>query len=184
MDLTEAAYLHLAAHPEIQNLVLGGYVGTDAASDATDVEKLTAAWLFRVQDDEGRPFRDVEGTGTSAIVVSSRNDWSGKNPHNTASFPRLQVLIYADTTRQAEGTHQSYDAIAKCKHIAKRVDLCFHRPDRSDDMWWGTAGDRTDPMHGVWVHSSLNSSPLDIRDVPNTHSLTVRGELTYEVITD
>lgn len=176
LDLVTAAYQRLAAFPDFQSMVLNGLIGTDAASAALDSEKLAKAWLFQGLDDEGRPFRDPEGSGTSVVVLAEHNEWTGPNRHNTAFFPRLQILIYTDSTRAANGAVGAQDARRKTKHIAKRLDRCFHLVgnDVADQVW----GDRK------WVHSSVRSSPLSIRDVPGTQSQTVRCEMVYDTMTD
>lgn len=175
VDLVTAAHQRLSAYLPFQQLVLEGLIGTEAAVGAPDIEKLQGAWLFQGLDDEGRPFRDPEGSGTSVVVLSERREWAAPNRHNTADFPALQMLIYTDSTRAADGSVLTRDAGMKVKHIAKVLDRCFHLvQNRPEDQWWVSK----------WVHSSLRSSGRDIRDVPGTQSLTVRCEMNYETVTD
>lgn len=175
MDLVTSAHQRLSAYLPFQALVLEGLIGTDAADTATDAEKLAAAWLFQGLDDEGRPFRDPEGSGTSVVVLSENTEWTGPNRHNTAHFPALQMLIYMDSTRAEAGAPTSLDARRKLKHVARILDRCFHLVGNlSEDHAWP----------GLDVHSCVRATGLDIRDVPGTQSATVRGEYRYEALTD
>lgn len=175
VDLSTAAYDRLIGDPAFQQMVSEGLIGTDAAVGATDAEKIAGAWLFQGLDDEGRPFRDPEGTGTSVVVLSSRTEWSSPNRHNTANFPVLQVLIYSDSTRDANGMTLAPDATRRVKHVAKRINDRLHlAANTQEGQRWGDA----------WIHSSLRSNAMDIRDVPGTQSLTVRAEMKYETVTD
>lgn len=174
-DLATAAYQRLAAFPDFQDAVLSGFVGTDAASGATGAEKLASAWLFQGLDDEGRPYRDPEGTGTGVVVLSERNEWASPNRHNTASFPVLQMLIYMDSTRNEDGSPLIPDASTKAKTLAHHLDRCFHLAGwRESDLKWGSKS----------VHSSVRGNAADLRDVPGTQSMTVRMELRYNTVTD
>jgi len=173
VDLATAAYDWLLTDPAFHEMVADGLIGTDAPAASTIPERLESVWVFQGLDDEGRPRRNPEATGQAVIVLSSRTDWSSPNRHNSFAFPALQVLIYADSTRDANGAVVSLDATRKAKHIAKRITDRFHVP-ASRQMKWGD----------LWVHSSLRSNALDIRDVPMTQAATVRAELKFEVATD
>lgn len=175
VDIASAAYDRLVSDPVFQQMVEDGLIGTDAAPTATPAERLAAAWVFQGLDDEGRPFRNPEGSGTGVVVLTARSEWSAPNRHNTAAFPVLQILVYMDSTRNADGAAVSPDATAKVKHVAKRINRRFHLvANRESGQKWGT----------LWVHSSLRSGLLDVRDVPMSHSLTVRAEMKYETVTD
>jgi hypothetical protein len=174
MDMVTSAFQKLSAYPAFQQLVLDGLIGTDADDTAPDEEKIAKAWLFQSLDDQERPFRDPEGSGQCVILLSQHKSWSGPNRHNTAQFPQLNVLIYADSTRDADGAPITQDARRKAKHVAKRINPCFHRPGNDDHLWPGD----------YWVHASYQSMQLQLTDVPNTQAYTVRGEMTYEITTD
>lgn len=175
-NLSTAAYDWLTADPVFRGMVTDGLIGTDAtAPTATPQEKIDAAWVFQGLDDEGRPFRDPEGTGKAVVVLSSRSEWTTPNQHNTAAFPALQVLIYVDSTRTVGGSEIAPDALQKAQHIAKRVNARFHLvANRSEGQKWGD----------MYVHSCLRSNPMDIRDVPGTHAKTVRVEMKYDCVAD
>lgn len=174
IDLTTAARRRLVAHPPFTALVLGGLIGTElSGSDYTETEILESAWVFQGLTDDGRPFRDVEGSGLCCVVLTSRTEWSTNN-HNTVRFPRLQVLIYADSSRDETGAHTDRDADIKCKDVAKAVDDCFHMLNTEDEHQWP----------GLYVVSCVRSQGLSIMDVPLTEGLTVRGEIIYDAMTD
>lgn len=164
-DLLTAAWKRVAASAVLAELIADGFIGTD--DDNTP-------WLFQGLDAEGRPFRDPEGSGKGVIVLME-NTWAQRNRHNTWHFPELQVLIYMDSTRNADGSPVAPDARRKCKHAAKRIDKLFHLPGNTEaDQDW----------EGFRVHGSLSSSDLSLDDVPQTQAYTVRGTLRYETKVD
>lgn len=174
LDLVTSAHMRLSAYPPYQQLILDGFIGTDASDTADAATKVSQGWLFQGLDNDGRPFRDPEGTGKSVVVLSERSQWATANRHNTATFPALQMLIYTDCTRDADGGVLSRDADRRCKHIFKILDRCFHLPLNDDHAWPGS----------FWVHDSVRGTGFNIGDVPGTESWTVRGEATYDIITD
>lgn len=175
VDLVTAATRRLRAFPAFQLLVSQGFIGTDAYDSDTLPTKVSAAWLFQGLDNEGRPFRDPEGSGKAAIVLTERSEWAAPNRHNTAYFPELQMLIYMDSTRDEDGSLVSPDADSKTKHVFRLLDRCFHLVGNTEaEQKWST----------LRVHSSVRSSRFVLRDVPGTQSATVRGEATYETLTD
>lgn len=182
MDLTTAAVRRLLASTAFATIE--DLIGTDAPG--------SDPWVFQGLDAEGRPFRDPEGSGKCVLVLSSRSEWSGPNRHNTFEFPRLQVLIYADSTRNDDGTPALRDAERKIKRIQRAVDVCFHLAGwEGVDTFWQDGlmhdpDEHADVPHqeGCWVHSSLRSNPVSITDVPSTQSLTLRAEMLYDVGTD
>lgn len=192
LDLVAFAYHRLRDDSEFQKMVTDGLIGTDAADTATADAKVAQAWLFQGLDSEGRPFRDPEGSGKAVVVLSERREWAGANPHNSPAFPALQMLIYADSDRNSDGTPTTRNADRKCKHIFKRLDRRFHRPAHpATDQRWTLPETVTNPdgsttvltryMH---VHSCLRGAPFVIGDVPLTGAYTVRGEAVYHTITD
>jgi hypothetical protein len=175
-DLALAAIERIKADSVFQNLVLAGYVGTDAAADATDAEKIAQAWVFHGVNDQGVPPRDAEGSGTSVISVDAKGDWAISNKYNTMGTPRLRLMVYADSTRHDDGSVAQEDSVLRCKHVFHRLDRLFHNPlNRYDSQEW---------VDGFWVHASVASSILEVQEVPLTNSMVVRGERTYECSTD
>jgi hypothetical protein len=177
LTIAQAAVARILADSVFQNLVLDGYVGTDAEDTDDDATKIAKAWVFHSTDDEGVPPRDVEGSGTSCISVDDRGDWAISNKHNTMGTPRLRVMIYADATRASDGSVAQEDGVLRCKHVFKRIDRLFHNPlNRPEDQRW---------LDDFYVHASVASSIFEVQDVPKTESgSVVRGERTYECSTD
>lgn len=177
VDLATAAWDRLSAYPSFQDFVLSGLIGTDAEADAPDEEKLEKAWIFQGLDKDGRPFRNAEGSGTSVVVLSSRDDWAAANRHNTWTFPALQMLVYTDSDRNSDGSLVTRNAVSKCKEIMRALNRCFHLVGNTEeDQAWP----------GLRVHSCLQAGGgLRITDVPDAEDgATVRGEYRYEVVTD
>lgn len=175
-DVTTAAYQRLTQHPEFLQLLRDGVVGTDALLSEPLIGVLVSqSWVFQGLNDEGAPYRDPEGSGRVVIVVSALSEWSGMNAHNTAKFPRLQVLVYADATRDDLGAVPHNDARQKAAHVVSRMDKIFHLPqNQEEDQRWGE----------LRIHSSLRQGTISVRDVPKTQSQTVRAEITYQLISD
>lgn len=170
-DLVTAAVARLSAYAPFQEMVAEGLIGSD--DDGT-------VWLFQGLDQDGRPFRDPEGTGKCVVVLMERQEWAAANAHNTAHFPLLQMLIYADCTRNVDGAVVTRDADRKAKHVFQKLDRCFHLPSNLDeDKRWAI-----DANTYVDVHSCLRGDPATISDVPQTEWATVRLEARYTTITD
>ena len=184
MDLTTAAVRRLLATTAFA--VIEPLIGSDGPG---------GMWVFQGLDAEGRPFRDPEGSGKCALVLSSRSEWSGPNRHNTFEFPRLQVLIYADSTRNEDGSPAVRDAERKIKKIWRAIDTVFHLAGwEGADLFWQDGllhpqpGETCPPDHpiedhleGCWVHSSIRGNPVSVTDVPSTQALTLRAEMLYDV---
>lgn len=166
-SVATAAYRRLLADEQFQDLVEAGVVGKGVEGD----DELP--WLFQGLDNDGRPFVDPEHTGKAAVVVASREPWTAGNAHNTAKFPVLQVLIYADSARKPDGSYAKRDAPDRCGDIYDVVDRVFHDPANRQHAW-----------PGLFVISCVRSQALRISDVPGTQSLTVRGEARYDLSTD
>lgn len=174
VDLATAAIRRLKTHPSLQALVLEGLIGTDAEDGDPDSEKLARSWVFQGINDDLRPYRDPENSGTAALALQSRSDWA-VNAHNTAGFPQLKVYVYMDSTRNPDGSPKMLDADRKARHVAKALDEVFHLPgNQVEEQRWG----------GLSVHSSIRDSPLSIHDVPGTQGSMVRLDLTYNASTD
>lgn len=166
-DLVTAAHARLSAYAPFQQLVADGVIGSE--SDGTP-------WLFQGLDNEGRPFRDPEGSEQCVVVLSEGGEWAPANRHNTAYFPVLQMLIYADSTRHPDTAAPiRLDARQKAKHVFRILNRCFHLPSNTDaDQNWP----------GLRVHSCVAGGPFSLNDVPGTQSATVRGECRYNTVTD
>ena len=165
MYLLEAAYLRLLGSTEFQALI-----GEDVGLDDAEEDPWYSGWVFQGLSDTGEPYRQPEGSGMAAVVVSSRGGWASPNQTNTASFPLLQIFVFADCSRDENGNLSARDAESRVRRVAEVVDPLFH--DAANRVHsWGTFP----------VVSCLRHSELSIRDVPNGDGV-VRGELTYEVV--
>lgn len=162
VSVQTAAHRYLLASPAFQALITSEVIGTREADGYP--------WVFQGLDDEGRPFADPEHTGQVVVVVSSRENWAPGNPHNTARFPVVQFLIYADSMRTTDGTVLARDAVDKCTAVYDVIDALCHDPQGNKHHW-----------DDLYVFSSIRSQDLTIRDVPGTQSLTVRGEVRYDL---
>lgn len=184
LDLVTAAIARLRGYAPFQQLVLDGLIGTDATGPEESIAK---AWLFQGLDNEGRPFRDPEGSGQSVIVLSERGEWASANSHNSAYFPILQMLVYTDCTRDADGAVLKRDADRKAKHIFRILDRCFHLVGERTDQPYAVVVEVFDDVpveRRFFVASSLRGNPFTLTDVPGTEAYTVRGEARYDVTTD
>lgn len=165
LDLATAAVNRLLASDVFAELVSDGFIGQD--EDGTP-------WVFQGLDNDGRPFRDPEGSGVACIVVNE-NKHHDQSRWHTFQFPELQILIYVDSTRNADGSTITQDARRKCKHIAKRVNSLFHLPGNTEaDQDW----------EGFRVHGSIGFSALILEDIPGTQATAVRGQMSYETKVD
>lgn len=175
VDLQTAAFRRAMESEEFRSLIRAGIIGYDAASDAPDEEKVATGWVFQGLSKEGKPYRDPEGSGAAVVCFISRTTWTGANSHNTAKFPQLQCLVYADSTRNEDGSEASPDAFRRGMSVLKVLDRLFHLPQHTlaSQQWPGMA-----------VHSSLSAGGFDTQDVPNTQDLVVRIEQRYNAITD
>ena len=151
------AVLALKQHPPLITLAEEGVLGFDR----------DGMWIF-FGNDENKPWRDPQGTGTSAIVLSTDDTW-GNNPHNSAQFPVLQVLIYSDATRGTDNKPMMTDQKTKALRIYDVVDTLFH-----------DCGNRLHALGDVRIHSSLRRYGPSLQPVPDTAGM-VRLDVTYEI---
>lgn len=80
----------------------------------------------------------LEGTGSTAAVLSRAGSWAARNTHNTMRFPRLALEIWADPIR--DGGLNATDP----GEVQRRADAAFtaldahlHRP-ADTVVWWGS----------------------------------------------
>lgn len=79
----------------------------------------------------------VEGSSSSAAVLSCQGGWASPNRHNSMRFPRLGLEIYVDPLRDPGGnliepgeTHRRLD------YVYRSFDTQLHRP-AGDTVFWG-----------------------------------------------
>ena len=155
--LVPSVVLFFKQHPGLIALGKSGELGFDEHG----------LWVF--QGDAGeRPFRDPQGTGTSAVVISADASW-GSNQHNTAQFPLLQVLIFSDADRDADNQPVRLNQRTKAWKIYEVVDDVLHDVSNTHHDFFGTQV----------ISSSRHTNP-GIQPVPDTAGL-VRLMVRYEV---
>lgn len=157
-SLAPAAALMLKQHPKMLAFGASGLLGFDDSG----------LWIFQSGPEEDKPYRDPQGTGTSAIVVGNTDTW-GSNPHNTAQFPILQILIYSDCTRGPDNTPVKADQKTKAFKIYEAVDDLINDPANDKHVWMG----RT-------ILSCLRREGPSVSAVPDTNGL-VRLMVRYEI---
>lgn len=156
-SLVPSVVLFFKQHPALHELTKDGTLGFDG----------DGLWFF--QGDAGeRPFRDPQGTGTSAVVLSADDTW-GNNRHNTAQFPILQVLIFSDATRGPDNQPVRLDQRTKAWNIYSVIDDVLHDTANVHHQFFGTQ-----------VISTSRYSGPSVTAVPDTAGL-VRLMVRYEV---
>jgi hypothetical protein len=143
VDVALAARRRLAA-VEAVRAVLGPVGGGSEAS----------TWLFH--DEFGVV---VEGSSSTAAVVSVAGAWARPNSHNTARFPRLRLELIADASRDA-GLIVRRDAESRLWAAWEPFDTELHRPMGFDETWG-----RVDTDRGLRVWGSQLLSHPDVLDV-------------------
>lgn len=78
----------------------------------------------------------MEGTSTTAAVISRAGGWSGSNAHNTMRFPRLSLELYADPLRDAgKNLTDPGEVWSRIEAAFDAFDKRLHRPDPTSIMW-------------------------------------------------
>lgn len=129
----------LAQQPEVTSLL-----GSD---------EIWATWIFANES----PHRRIENTQKCAVVIFVQDAWAPANGHNTLSFPRLFVDVWADPTRASDNSVSVQDAKDKIHSVYKAVDKYLHTLHRSTAnggaIRWGTAAEITDGSASIIVSS-------------------------------
>lgn len=86
-DVLKAARKVLAANTALTAL-LGSGNGMDT-------------WILRVNAPDVKPPMWFEGSERAMVVLSTSGGWAGRNLHNTASFPALNVGVFIDPGRNS-----------------------------------------------------------------------------------
>lgn len=82
----------------------------------------------------------VEGTQKCLIVINENGGHAAPNEHNTMRFPLMIVDVWADPTRNADGSVKQDDAKDKIEVIFARLKKHFHtvhlsRPNGLPYIW-------------------------------------------------
>lgn len=95
-------------------------------------------WIF-----DGSLRVKLENTSRVAIVVNEIAPFGTPNQHNTMTFPRVSVDIWADPTRNTDKSVQLDDAKNKIEAVGKLVNAHLHTVDTGTSsgevLIWGTA---------------------------------------------
>ena len=136
-------------------------------------------WIF----DENPVGSKIENTSKCLIVVTEGEAWSGANDHNTAWFPTLNVDVWADPTRNENGSIKLYDAKTKIERIARVVDRHLNRKhpwEKGIPLIWGTAEEisaKTGVVVATCLRASGNIVYSPIRDTEGAWM----GRITYNI---
>lgn len=161
-QLQASAVEKFISSPQAAELVLSGDLGSDVSTGQS------LLWVFQGSDDD-KPFRDPEGTGTSAVVLTYNSNW-GTNPHNTARFPVLTALVYADCSRTPSGEISRRDAKSRALRVSDALINVFHDAANRDHVW---------PL-GLRVVSSNWSYGPDAMPIPGESGLW-RASLRFDI---
>jgi hypothetical protein len=120
-SLAQGAREHLVQYAPLRSLLGSG--------------KGFPTWIFRGQDDQSKPYVNMEGTGQAALLLRQDGGWTTPNRHNTMSFPRLVVECYIDPERDAVGNEIGPDVMSRFQAIWTMVDRYLRNVDHSVVMW-------------------------------------------------
>jgi hypothetical protein len=87
-------------------------------------------WIFRWDQHV-----DVTGSGKAILTVSINGTWATPNRHNTASFPRLQVEVMADASRNSTKLPNNWTPEELAIGVLDAADKLLHRP--AGEITWG-----------------------------------------------
>lgn len=116
------------------NLVQGAVKYLLSFSDVTDVLGTTTDGNPLLFQDE--LYARMEGTQSTAAVVSLAGGWAGPNQHNTMRFPRLSLELWADPRRD-DGNNELKpgETRRRIDNAYQVIDRYLHRPQSGTQMW-------------------------------------------------
>lgn len=139
-------------------------------------------WIFRNFQPNGAPYAHVEGSGTSAITLTSSSSFSRDIRGSGRIFPELSVHYHCDVSRDPEsdiGSPVEYDGRDRCLTLHKRVKRLFDS-DFVNHKGWLQIGGREDGTGFLRVASMTPGRALTIDEVPNGDGMVV-GRATFEL---
>jgi hypothetical protein len=145
-------------------------VGTDIGRDPKVTDAWHGGWVFQGYADDGGLYRTVEGTGKAAVVLLGRDTWGGPNQHNTAEFPLLRIHVFADCSRNKDGSTAARDQDERCYRVWNVLRPLFHDAANHVEYW-----------DDLRIVSSVVQQDLSLMDVPSGDGL-VRGSATVAVV--
>lgn len=141
-DLVQGCVKYLAAQTDV-TAVLGAYPGG------------ATPYLFQHQ-----LYLAMEGSSTTAAVITRNGGWSGPNVHNTARFPRLGLHVWCDPRRTNGHVNDPGEAQRRILRAFWAIDRHLHRA-AGGQVTWGT----------VRVISSARLNEPDPYEVPDGDGL-------------
>lgn len=84
-------------------------------------------WKHRLED-------SIDGTGGYAVVVSRTGGWAVPDSVKTAEYPKVRLELWADPTRNDDGTIRQADGETKAFGLFRAVDPLIHG---ERDARWG-----------------------------------------------
>lgn len=114
------AYRYFMASPVKAALIEQGLLGFDPPG-----RPFEDGWVFR--GDQDTPYKEVTTSGKCAIVFESSTVWSTPSQfQQNVEFPRLDVAIYADASRDSKGNYIKHDAQDRAKAVFDAIKPLFH----------------------------------------------------------
>lgn len=170
-DLLKASYMHVMNSERIQDLINSGIIGRDVAPNPI---VYPYGWVFTSMTDD-KPMRDVEGTGKCAVVLTYHDHWSPQTLWHSSKFPRLNVLIYADASRDTSGMITRRDAEDKAKLVWRAIDPLFHDSANRIRFFEDLAHPKFLP-----IVSTVEGIAFSILEVPKGDG-AVRASVSYDI---
>lgn len=102
----------------------------------------------------------VEGSSWSAAVLSVAGAWARPNVHNTERFPRVQIDIFSDSSRDGSGAVTTRDAEPRAWSVWEAFNAELDRKSGFSEIWGSVPGDP-----GLRVNGSQLMSLPDVYDV-------------------
>lgn len=100
-----------------------GTIGSDAVWDR---------WIW----EDNLNSEEIENSQKCAIVLHTIGSWSAPNEYNTAKFPRLQIDIWGDPTRDpSTNAPTTPDAKQKVQDIFDALDPWLHQVTNGWMIW-------------------------------------------------
>lgn len=138
-------------------------------------------WIFRNAEPNGSPWSNVEGTGSSAVVLTEGAPWSGGVQGSTVSYVTLEVTYFCDVTRDPEmGGPIAYDAKDKCVKLHRAMRRIFHRRTLDNPDYFNF-GAKADGSGGVNIITSLEGRGLSIQPLRLDEDYMSVGQAAFEL---
>lgn len=149
--------------------------------DLTDLLASSPNWGTWIYAD--KPLGKIENTGKALVVISENGSSDSSNSHNTLAFPRLYVDVWADPTRNPDGSVRQQDADIKIGKIHKLLSKYLHLVDNGTrqgmPICWGNQAQML-TYTGSLINSSQRDGEPTYYDVADGNGARM-GSVTYSV---